>query len=704
MIRAYLAAAGLAAFVLVTPLVAGAAPEDNRFSGTISPSLARPPATGTYVISITNHPQSQDEGTHATISIPDTFDIDDAISPPTPSGCGAANPWSVSIDGRTIDLVAPAGEGLCQQGTLAVTLTVLAAPSADGPYTWPTMLTGASGSFTSLSQPTLLIDGTPPTTVIDPSYPLTTGATASFSFTSSDGPGSGVASLQCRLVGLDERAGPCATPTTMNFSGLQSGQHTFEVAATDVAGNVGTASATWVVDATPPPSPAIISAPASPSGSPTAQFEVQDGEPAVLWCQLDGGAFSNCSSGPSSGAASYSNLSDGAHTFGVKALDGVGNQSGVTTFIWVVDTAHPLVTITDKPSVLTNRVTASFGFAANHPGSTFECRLDDGSFASCTSPKLYNNLGNGSHTFAVRAISLGNPGIPTTYTWTIDTVPPQTAITSTPPALSKSGSANFTFTSSESASSFSCALNTAGFTPCASPKTYAGLGDGSYTFRVEAVDAAGNADSSAATYTWTITGVGKGTADISPPHNVTRLRRNVSYGRLQLRWRKPPDADFDHVGVFVSTSAKTPPRTLIYSGRSQTYTNKRFKNGLYYRYRVVSYDHATNASRGNYKVVPPSVLLESPRDGRVLRSPPVLRWSAVRKATFYNVQVYYRGQKVLSAWPKKPRRALARRWVYSGRGFSLRKGRYAWFVWPGFGPKAKSHYGQLLGQGTFKVR
>jgi hypothetical protein len=142
----------------------------------------------------------------------------------------------------------------------------------------------------------------------------------------------------------------------------------------------------------------------------------------------------------------------------------------------------------------------------------------------------------------------------------------------------------------------------------------------------------------------------------------------------------------------------------VYSGKGRSYANKRFKNGFYYRYLVVSYDHADNASRGRTAVVPPSILLESPANGRTVRSPPVLRWAPVRKATFYNVQVYYGDKKVLSAWPTKPHRALSRRWAYGGRRFTLRRGAYVWFVWPAFGPKAQSRFGQLLGQGTFKVR
>ncbi|MDP9231322.1 MAG: hypothetical protein M3O73_00995, partial [Actinomycetota bacterium] len=182
------------------------------------------------------------------------------------------------------------------------------------------------------------------------------------------------------------------------------------------------------------------------------------------------------------------------------------------------------------------------------------------------------------------------------------------------------------------------------------------------------------------------------------------LKRNVTYRTLKLSWSRPSDSDFDHVEVFVSTSAKSLPRTPVYKGRASGYTNKRFRNGLYYRYAVVSYDHAGNASRGTAAVVPPSILLRSPGDGRRVHAPPLLVWARVSKATFYNVQLYFGAQKVLSAWPNSAKLKLPRSWRYEGRRFRLRNGSYRWYVWPGFGPRSKARYGQLLGQSSFKVR
>jgi large repetitive protein len=787
-IRAYLAAAGLAGLLLFAPLVARAAPTDKFVAG-ISPSATQPPGLGTYVVGITNLPSSPDAATQGTVSIPAGVTVDGLVNPPQAAIVSGpcTGSWTVTLSSASIDLAAPnAGSALCAGGTLAVTLSVLTTPPGDGSYVWTTSLSGSAGSFTAQGQPTLVLDGTAPETGIQGTPPVLTGPTASFAFSGSDPGGSGVASFQCSVDGggfapctspksytlpsgahtfavrAVDRAGnvdptpdsvawtvdatppettiqgqppaftnasaafafagnddsgvagfqcsldgaaftPCANPA--GYSGLGDGEHTFEVRAIDLVGNIDPtpASFTWHAD-TVPPETMIASGPMDPSGSSSARFEFggADGGAGLdhFECALDGGGFAGCSS-----PATYSDVADGLHLFRVRAVDAVGNRDPTpASFAWTIDTVHPRVTLTDKPPLLTNRTSVSFSFSTQHAGSTFECRLDGAAFASCTSPKPYKDLADGSHTFAVRAVSLGNPGLPTTYSWTVDTLPPQTAIAETPPARSTAPSAKFAFTSSEPGATFACSLDASGFTPCASPKSYAGLGDGQHVFRVQAIDAAGNTDSSPAIYSWQIAGVGPPTADLTPPANVSQLRRNVSYGRLQLRWRKPSDADFDHVAVYVTTSPKSQPRTLLYSGKSQSYTNKRFKNGGYYRYLVVSYDHDQNASRGRSARVPPSALLTSPRDGGIVRSAPVLRWTAVRKATFYNVQVYYRGQKILSSWPAKARRPLARRWAYAGHSFSLRRGTYVWYVWPGFGPRAKSRYGQLLGLGTFKVR
>jgi hypothetical protein len=46
----------------------------------------------------------------------------------------------------------------------------------------------------------------------------------------------------------------------------------------------------------------------------------------------------------------------------------------------------------------------TFTFSANDPLATFECRLDAGAWAACTSPKSLGRVSVGQHTFAVRAV------------------------------------------------------------------------------------------------------------------------------------------------------------------------------------------------------------------------------------------------------------------------------------------------------------
>jgi hypothetical protein len=86
-----------------------------------------------------------------------------------------------------------------------------------------------------------------------------------------------------------------------------------------------------------------------------------------------------------------------------------------------------------------------------------------------------------------------------------------------------------------------------------------------------------------------------------------------------------------------------------------------------------------------------------------VRTPPVLKWVASSRATYYNVQLFRGRTKVLSAWPNRNRLALTRSWKYLGRTYRLSRGPYRWYVWPGFGRPAAADYGEQLGQSTFQM-
>jgi hypothetical protein len=363
-------------------------------------------------------------------------------------------------------------------------------------------------------------DTTAPATMIKSGPAATTTSTgASFAFTSSEN-GS---TFSCKLDSGSWAS--CISPKA--YSGLAVSSHTFSVKATDAAGNADASPATrsWAVQATTPPPPAdttppntaITSAPSGTTTATTASIGFSATESGSTFsCKLDSGSWSSCTS-----VKSYSGLAVGSHAFSVKATDAAGNtDASPATDTWTVqattppaDTTPPDTTISSGPTGTTTSTSASLAFSSSESGSTYQCSLDSGSWATCTSPKAYSGLVAGSHTFSVKATDVaGNTdATPATDTWTVqavappaDTTPPDTTISSGPTGTTTSTSASLAFSSSESGSSYQCSLDSGSWGSCVSPKSYSGLAVGSHAFSVKATDAAGNADASPATRSWTV--------------------------------------------------------------------------------------------------------------------------------------------------------------------------------------------------------
>src|SRR5439155_1497850 len=111
------------------------------------------------------------------------------------------------------------------------------------------------------------------------------------------------------------------------------------------------------------------------------------------------------------------------------------------SYTWAVDLTAPNTSIDSAPSDPSNDATPSFSFSATEPGSTFECRVDSGSWTGCTSPDtLSPALAEASHTFQVRAAT------PASSTWVIDTGAPTVTITDPTTYLNSSDPNNYVVT------------------------------------------------------------------------------------------------------------------------------------------------------------------------------------------------------------------------------------------------------------------
>jgi hypothetical protein len=249
-----------------------------------------------------------------------------------------------------------------------------------------------------------------------------------------------------------------------------------------------------------------------PKGDGTGSRSETDAPSALAGfeCRLDAGAWASCTSG-----IIYNSLTQGSHTFDVRAKDANNNvDPSPASYTWFVDTVAPTTSLDSFPTNPSTSNSATFTFSAVDPAPAsgvagFECKLDAGAYAVCTSPANVTGLSQGSHTFNVRSTdAAGNVSVDALYTWTVDAIAPDTTILTNPTDPSNSANATFTFSGTDSlgapAITFECQIDGGAFGACTSPKNYTGLADGSHTFQVRAKDTAGNVDPSPASYTWTI--------------------------------------------------------------------------------------------------------------------------------------------------------------------------------------------------------
>ena len=245
--------------------------------------------------------------------------------------------------------------------------------------------------------------------------------------------GSGLLETQCFREGA--RKENCTT--TYDASSLAEGAHSVSVEAKDRAGNKKTYVYHFSVD-TSKPQISFTRKPAERSNkNQNIEFRwvARDSFSGIsrVECKMDDEAYAPCSQ-----SQSYSTLSDGNHSFSIKATDNLGHVLE-KAYAFSIDTQAPDCVLEEKPGPFIRSASAVFRFRSEAGASFFCKKSEDGgsaSFKTCPSPQRYRGLShNSSHTFTLQCRdSLGNVA-EVSHSWRVDLTAPEVTITKTPSTL-----------------------------------------------------------------------------------------------------------------------------------------------------------------------------------------------------------------------------------------------------------------------------
>jgi hypothetical protein len=338
---------------------------------------------------------------------------------------------------------------------------------------------------------------------------------------------------------------------------------TFYATATDTSNNTSACSSTsvtYVEDSAPPAAPtALASSPTSPANdnSPEISGTAESGStvkvykaPTTSDCTAGNLAATNTAAAFASPGLTVSVADNTTTVFRATATDAAGNTSTCSSSSITYQEnsgglAAPTFTGTSPASPANNNAPKILGTAP--AGSTVNLYTN----AACTggavgtdtaanfaSPGITVAVGdNTTTTFYATATNVTTSACsPTFVTYVEDSNPPAASIDSGPSGVTNDATPTFTF-SSEPGAAFQCSVDNSApaFGACSGPGNShtpsAALPDGSYSFRVRAIDQAGNIGAEA-TRNFTI--VSPTGLDLTPPQTI------ITRGpKKKTRKRKP---------------------------------------------------------------------------------------------------------------------------------------------------------------------
>jgi CSLREA domain-containing protein len=549
---------------------------DANFNGSTSTAASQTVNKANTTTTITSDaPDSSVPGQSVTVNF--------TVSATAPgSGTPGGN---VTVSDGTISCTATVVAGHCDltfTSTGAKTLTATYAgdtnfngsTSADEPHTVAKFVT--TTSITSDSPDPSLVGQT-----VTIQYSVT-GGTPTGNVTISDGTLTCTATVAAGQCGINFTSAGVKT-LTATYAGDSS--HDGSVSANE-SHQVGSADVTVTITSDSPD-------PSSPSQSVAVNFTVTPTPPAVGIptgnVTVSDGVIS-CTGTVLSGTCSLVLTTNGTHTLTASYAGDSNFNSGVSAGVsHTVDGTAPDVTINQKTGQPdpTSGTTINFTAVFSEPVSGFDgSDVTLGGGAGATSavvtggPTTYNvavsgmsvagtvtaSIPAGAASDGVGNLSNASTSTDGTVTYQPDGTPPNTSIGSHPVDPTTSTTASFTFSGTDNLTppgslTFECQLDGGGFVACASPKAYSGLGLGSHTFDVRAIDGAGNMDATPASFTWNVVSG----PSVSVLNGVCSVP-TATTGKLNLKLSDPEGNPLTLVFVSSSNTALVPGTNVRING------------------------------------------------------------------------------------------------------------------------------------------
>ena len=329
--------------------------------------------------------------------------------------------------------------------------------------------------------------------------------------------------------------------TSCDLPPLTPGSYSWHVKARDDPGEESDWSDTWHFTADPnqpPNAPSLVSPDDGVwTNSRTVTLQWQDnGDPdncprdyRTYNVEISRSGWSNSISNHSGTSWQVTVPSDADYQWHVQAYDGdlTSGWSGYRTV--KVDATPPDTSITNGPSGVIPTGSATFTWTGSDNRTStgdlkYSYRLvglsNDWSSWSTATSVTYNDLTDGDYTFEVKARDFAHneDPSPATRSFGVDVTPPETTITGGPSGYIGTADVTFTWTGSDNRTSTAELLYSyklEGFDAdwsawtSATSKSYTGLSDGDYTFKVKAKDGVGHEDPSPAAQSFRV--------DTTPP-------------------------------------------------------------------------------------------------------------------------------------------------------------------------------------------